>query len=743
MSAQEGEGAVLFGEEEEKEEDDFAGGFGGGSMSGSAALAPTQFNVSETTSGSRNSILGDEKEHGGSVTASISFCPCRLCGRRRRPLTCSHCINSGLFVHSEAGHASSTAGIRIQSSSPSPSKGRNVADEDENDDEDDFALPYHAKAEKLAALLASKSALIEKSLRHVEKASRLQYWQTRAHLQEEKLQLLRRSVDESKASNRTLKDSVDEMKDRASQMQLRRRKHNEKVAKVRKFIAHSSSRRDEKRNELDLLKDDLKTWRRKRVEDLVTHIFIIDEGLGQPPLPAYHGGPAACTTDHSTTTRGGDRASTMLSPPTTMRTTMTTPHTTPPARAFFAESAAPTARAAAAVYAADAKPQFSRQSSNERFSHTGDPPNLRPGSSSAASSPRNGDVIPLLLEVNRGWGGGGGGRFGFDEDDFPPKHHPVCDDYLDVDLSATENEDEDDDDSIISQLENSLLPVDELEGECAEAPNTFAYGNLIPMNESYYRIIRPTLPASGDFSKIVPLIVQSQTTSTPTMTVPDPTTGKMVAVEGHSSPRRSRIEKDLMQNAYAALALTAQLVTCLSFYLDVILPKKIVPADFMIKVPKVSSFIKSVNKLNTNVLFLCFSQYVPLNVLQPSQMMHNIQMLLNTTVTPHLGSINHFRVDETLLDSLEESVVIVGNAYAGDDGHLDFSSSSSSSDDDEGKDETPGDWDYIPADMNIPSLPLNEGFANAVETSTLAGGLSSYSITGAAASVASWWRSNR
>ena len=65
MSAQEGEGAVLFGEEEEeKEEDDFAGGFGGGSMSGSAALAPTQFNVSETTSGSRNSILGDEKEHG-------------------------------------------------------------------------------------------------------------------------------------------------------------------------------------------------------------------------------------------------------------------------------------------------------------------------------------------------------------------------------------------------------------------------------------------------------------------------------------------------------------------------------------------------------------------------------------------------------------------------------------------------------------------------------------------------------
>jgi len=322
-------------------------------------------------------------------------------------------------------------------------------------------------------------------------------------------------------------------------------------------------------------------------------------------------------------------------------------------------------------------------------------------------------------------------------------HHSVGDNYIDLDLSAMENEDDDDDDSIISQLENSLLPLDEMEGDCTESPNNLAYGNLIPLSESYYRIIRPTLPASGDFSKIVPLIVQSQKASTPTMTVPNPNTGKMVAVEGHSSPRRSRIEKDLIQNAYAALALTAQLVTCLSFYLDVILPKKIGPADFMIKSPKVSSFIKSVNKLNTNVLFLCFSQYVPVNVLQPSQMMHNIQMLLSTAVTPHLGSVNHFRVDETLLDSLEESVVIVGNAYADDDGHLDFSSSSSSSDDDEGKDETTGDWDYIPADMNIPSLPLNEGLVNAAETSTLASGLSSYSITGAAASVASWWRSNR
>ena len=58
-------------------------------------------------------------------------------------------------------------------------------------------------------------------------------------------------------------------------------------------------------------------------------------------------------------------------------------------------------------------------------------------------------------------------------------HHSVGDNYIDLDLSAMENEDDDDDDSIISQLENSLLPLDEMEGDCTESPNNLAYGNLV------------------------------------------------------------------------------------------------------------------------------------------------------------------------------------------------------------------------------------------------------------------------
>ena len=65
MSALDGEGG-MFGEED-------VVGFGEDSMSGSAVLAPTQFNVSGTTSGSRNSVLEDEdRERGKAVVTRFS-----------------------------------------------------------------------------------------------------------------------------------------------------------------------------------------------------------------------------------------------------------------------------------------------------------------------------------------------------------------------------------------------------------------------------------------------------------------------------------------------------------------------------------------------------------------------------------------------------------------------------------------------------------------------------------------------
>ena len=146
-------------------------------------------------------------------------------------------------------------------------------------------MAYFAKLEKLASLQRFKASLVEKSLHHVERQERLQEWHTRVLLREEKLTLLRSAVEKRKKENEDLKLSVETAKERHAALQLRRRKHREKEARIQRFVPHSTQRRDAKLQELEGLKEGLMTWRRNRIDDLLTHIFVIDEGEGRPPLP--------------------------------------------------------------------------------------------------------------------------------------------------------------------------------------------------------------------------------------------------------------------------------------------------------------------------------------------------------------------------------------------------------------------------------------------------------------------------
>jgi len=505
-------------------------------------------------------------------------------------------------------------------------------------------------------------------------------------LQEEKVLLLKKAVLEAQASNYNASNARNVYIDLIAQAHLRRRKHEEKVKKIQEFLVKFEAKLIEKKAELDYLNTQVQKLRRQRIGELMQHIFSITEE--KPPI--------------------------QLAP---------------------------------LKLPADSEPAHPEASS--LFKCLG-----VPGNASHSTKLNN---VPSLLEAKKGLISPYPGppssfydlssRHSWEDDDRPPMELPVdqsgvlhCFENMQNSAPIWDSDmEEDDDDLIVGQLEASLRP-DPVKATLVHRSGKCPTDR--PMPEPLYRIISPTLPASGDFSKVIPLIVTRQKQST-VVAVPESASGKSPPVQSSTSPKRLadgvRIEQDVMQNAFAGLSHAAQLVSCLSFYLDVILPKRVVPADFMMKPPKVSSFTRSLKRLNTNVLFLCVSQSVPLNVLHPSQMMHNIQMLLNTTVTPQLGSVTHFRVDDLLLESLEESVVIVANNAQDDE--ADFSSSSSE-DEDCGREEATGEWDYIPADMTIPSLPLNEGFPGS-ESSTLAGGFSSYSISNAAASVASWWRSSK
>ncbi|XP_071786705.1 beclin 1-associated autophagy-related key regulator-like [Asterias amurensis] len=100
-----------------------------------------------------------------------------------------------------------------------------------------------------------------------------------------------------------------------------------------------------------------------------------------------------------------------------------------------------------------------------------------------------------------------------------------------------------------------------------------------------------------------------------------------------------------------ALCHTAQLVSLLAFYLNVVLPKKSHFSLFCGDQLSPYEFYKAVDKLNINVLYLCFSQNVEPDCLHPHYTVRNLLTLLSPN-SKHLGRSGPIEVHADLLLSV-------------------------------------------------------------------------------------------
>lgn len=235
----------------------------------------------------------------------------------------------------------------------------------------------------------------------------------------------------------------------------------------------------------------------------------------------------------------------------------------------------------------------------------------------------------------------------------------------------------------------------------AEATRTsYIRGKWIFMDSSgelHYRIVAPTLPGSGDYSAY----------------------SIWVAANKNGVPDNEKMEQNQAYNISAALCYTTQLVNLLAFYLDVILPKKVSYTDFYSTEISDSKFYKKISKLNTNILYLCFSQGVDTSLLNPKHTLCNILHLVNF---PDLGRDGPFEVDSNLVSSLE---------------NFDAEPKADEGSEDEENDVVPSEWEAIPLVPCPESVPGSAPFSsqhvpNLQATTSMAGGL----VT----SLASIWR---
>lgn len=118
----------------------------------------------------------------------------------------------------------------------------------------------------------------------------------------------------------------------------------------------------------------------------------------------------------------------------------------------------------------------------------------------------------------------------------------------------------------------------------------------------------------------------------------------------------------------AALTYTTQLVQILCYYLDVRFPYKLAYSDFCMMNMSENIFTRKVGRLNANILYLCYTQKVKMNLLKPNHTLENIKFILNTNISD-LGHMGYNETGNCLAESLD--LQLVRDLDAGEDSESD------------------------------------------------------------------------
>ncbi|XP_052839353.1 beclin 1-associated autophagy-related key regulator [Drosophila gunungcola] len=159
------------------------------------------------------------------------------------------------------------------------------------------------------------------------------------------------------------------------------------------------------------------------------------------------------------------------------------------------------------------------------------------------------------------------------------------------------------------------------------------------ISEVQYRIVGPSLPANGDYTAYLDWLADNKDD------VPKATANEITP---------SRFEA---YRIVGALTYTAQLTQLLSFYLNVRLPHKIAYGDFCRKLLNEEQFRRKISRLNSNIMYLAYTQQVKLRALNEHHTLENLLAILDLERSD-LGRFGHLDVTNAPLMKSVDSLLI-------------------------------------------------------------------------------------
>jgi len=200
--------------------------------------------------------------------------------------------------------------------------------------------------------------------------------------------------------------------------------------------------------------------------------------------------------------------------------------------------------------------------------------------------------------------------------------------------------------SIIQPRTTSSFDTDlaetEIVNEIAEATHTTYIRDRWVYTDSSgelkYCIVGPLLPGSGNYSAYNDSVIQNKN-----------------LIHGNTDSSKLSLAENSAFTISAGLTYTAELLDVIAFYLDIRLPYKMAYSDFCSSDMAEDRFARRVARLNANVLHLCFTQNVPLHLIQPAATIHNIIQLIDPT-NVNLGRSGPLEVDAGTCRALENQL---------------------------------------------------------------------------------------
>nr|AWV66631.1 beclin 1-associated autophagy-related key regulator [Brachionus rotundiformis] len=146
-----------------------------------------------------------------------------------------------------------------------------------------------------------------------------------------------------------------------------------------------------------------------------------------------------------------------------------------------------------------------------------------------------------------------------------------------------------------------------------------------------YRIINSTLPTDGDYICYINEWLKNEERQYESEEIEVRNSYPRIGISSiaSNSPQNTKLDSSNRTTILSGLTHTVQFVNLIAFYFNMLLPYNLPHSKFSNQSMTIDQFQNAIAKLNTNIVYMCIHQHIPISNLLPKQTLENLHHFLD------------------------------------------------------------------------------------------------------------------